>query len=315
MKEKGIAITILIWVIGGFTTFLSAQQMQFSDLEYPYRVEYQELGNGQKVAYIDEGKGTSLILIHGLGSYIPAWKQNISKLAKNNRVIALDLPGYGKSSKEVSSYSIPFFAKKVAQLQDSLGIKNAVWVGHSMGGQVALRGALEYPRKIAKLVLIAPAGFETYTDQQAKMLGSFVTPASIKNTTEEAVETTFKTTFYDFPKEAQFMIDDRLAIRAAENFDLYARAYAQSVQAMLDGPVFSELKTIEQSTLIVFGQQDALIPNKQLHPQLTPKKVAELGHNELPNSTLHMIDEAGHFVHFEQAKTVNDLILKFLNSK
>lgn len=315
MKAKAIAVTILIWVIGSFSAFVHAQQMQFSDLEYPYPVEYQKLDNGQKIAYIDEGSGMPVILIHGLGSYIPAWKQNIPKLAEQHRVIALDLPGYGKSSKKVSSYSIKFFAETVAQLQDSLGIKNAVWGGHSMGGQVALRGALEYPRKIIKLVLAAPAGFETYTDQQAKMLGSFVTPASVQNTTDKAVQTTFKTTFYDFSNEAQFMIDDRLAIRDAPNFDQYARAYAQSVQAMLDGPVFSELHTIEKPTLIVFGRQDALIPNKQLHPQLTPKKVAESGHSEMPNSTLHMIDEAGHFVHFEQAKKVNDIISKFLNGK
>lgn len=86
-----------------------AQQIQFVDLDYPYNVNYQEVGSGQQIAYIDEGEGMPLILIHGLGSYIPAWKQNIPALSKQYRVIALDLPGYGKSSKNVAELFHFFF--------------------------------------------------------------------------------------------------------------------------------------------------------------------------------------------------------------
>jgi pimeloyl-ACP methyl ester carboxylesterase len=230
-------------------------------------------------------------------------------------VIALDLPGFGKSSKDVDSYSIPFFAKTVADLQDSLGIKKAAWIGHSMGSQIALRAAVDYPDKISRLVLLAPAGFETFTDQEGAMMSNFVTPQSIKHTPDSLIRQTFKATFFDFPEEAQFMIEDRVAIRSAENFEGYARAYAGSVQAMLEGPVFEELSDISQQVLIIFGKQDMLIPNRQLHANLSTKKVAESGHKQLPNSQLKMIDKAGHFVHFEQSKIVNKDILNFLNAK
>lgn len=289
-----------------------AQISQFSDLEYPYEVQYQELDNGQQVAYIDEGEGPAVILIHGLGSYIPAWKQNITALNKINRVVALDLPGYGKSSKEVREYSIPFFADVVVRLQDSLGIEKAVWAGHSMGGQIALRGALSNPDKISKLVLLAPAGFEQFSDQEGMMMKSAVTPESIAATPDSLIRQTLKTTFYDFPDEAQFMVEDRVAIRSAENFDGYARAYAGSVEAMLDDFIFNDLSEIEQPILIVYGIQDKLIPNRQFHPDLTTQKVADQGHKKLANSTLNMVDEAGHFVHFEQAEIVNKMILNFL---
>jgi len=111
------------------------------------------------------------------------------------------------------------------------------------------------------------------------------------------------------------MIEDRVAIRSAENFDGYTRAYAGSVQAMLDGPVFDKLTNIKHQTLIIYGKQDMLIPNRQLHPNLSTKKVAESGHKQLPNSQLKMVDKAGHFVHFEQSKIVNKQILNFLNAK
>lgn len=304
-----------ILFLGFSSVSIQAQITQFSDLDYPYPVHYQQLGDGQEVAYVDKGEGAAIILIHGLGSYIPAWKKTIPALTENHRVVALDLPGFGKSSKDASSYSMPFFAKTVADLQDSLGIEKATWVGHSMGSQIALRAALNHPDKVNRLVLLAPAGFETFTEQEGTMMSNFVTTQSIKATPDSLVRQTFKATFFDFPKEAQFMIEDRVAIRSAENFDGYARAYAGSVQAMLNGPVFEELPDINQEALIIFGKQDMLIPNRQLHANLSTKKVAESGHQQLPNSTLKMVDQAGHFVHFEQSEMVNKEILNFLNSK
>ncbi|MDZ7681243.1 MAG: alpha/beta fold hydrolase [Fodinibius sp.] len=292
---------------------LLAQKTQFKDLNYPYKVKYHQLKDGKELAYIDEGKGEPLILVHGLGSYIPAWKKNIATLSDRYRVIALDLPGFGKSYKTVDQYSIPFFAETVAGLQESLGIERATWVGHSMGGQISLQAALLYPEKIGKLVLISPAGFEQFSKQEGAMMTKFVTPASVKATPDSMVRKTFQTTFYDFPEEAAFMAEDRVAIRAADDFDRYARAYASSVQAMLEGPVYDQLSGIDQPTLIIFGKQDALIPNKQLHPQMTTRQVAEQGQQQLPNSQLKMINKAGHFVQFEQSSQVNKVILNFLN--
>ncbi|MDZ7659582.1 alpha/beta fold hydrolase [Fodinibius sp.] len=318
MTNKRIISAILGILVVAFVTnarVLQAQVTQFSDLNYPYSVQYQQLEEGQKVAYVDIGEGEAIILIHGLGSYIPAWKRTIPALTEKYRVIALDLPGFGKSTKDVDAYSISFFAKTVADLQDSLGIEKATWAGHSMGSQIALRAALDYPDKISKLVLLAPAGFETFTEQEGAMMRNFVTPRSIKATPDSLIRQTFRATFFDFPKEAQFMIEDRVAIRSAENFDGYARAYAESVQAMLDGPVFEELSDIDKQALIIFGKQDMLIPNRQFHGNLSTEKVAESGHKQLPNSQLKMIDKAGHFVHFEQPEIVNTEILNFLNSK
>lgn len=111
------------------------------------------------------------------------------------------------------------------------------------------------------------------------------------------------------------MIEDRIAIRDAKNFKEYARGYSGSVQAMLDGPVIDELSSIAQPTLIIFGKQDTLIPNRQFHPELTSQKVALSGHEKMPNSKLKMVDEAGHFVHFEQSGEVNQIMLNFLKDE
>ena len=289
------SILCCLWLVGFMANATAnAQIKQFADLDYPFEVSYQEVSNGQRIAYIDEGEGSAMIL--------------------NHRIIALDLPGFGKSSKTEDEYSISYFAKTVADLQDSLDISSAIWVGHSMGGQIALQGANNFPEKVAKLVLLAPAGFESFTEQDANLLTTYVTTESIKATPEAMVRQTFKSTFFDFPDNAGFMADDRIAIRQADNFDLYARAYAESVKAMLEGPVQSILPEIKQPVLVIFGKQDMLIPNKQLHPGMTTEGVAQEGTEKLPAGKLEMVDRAGHFVHFEQAKTVNRLILNFINN-
>jgi pimeloyl-ACP methyl ester carboxylesterase len=315
MRSRKLFLVILLLFLFQNPLDLYGQEKQIKEIyEYNYEVKYHQIENGQELAYIDVGEGKPLILIHGLGSYLPAWRQNIDALSQNYRVIALDLPGYGKSSKKVENFTIPFFAQSVAQLQDALNIKQSTWMGHSMGGQIAMEGAASYPNKISRLVLIAPAGFEKFAPQEGAMMQQFVTPESIKSTSESAVRSTFQTTFYDFPQAASFMADDRVAIRSATNFDAYARAYAGSIGAMIEGPVFEKLSSITQPTLIIFGAQDALIPNRQLHPNATPRTVAESGAAELPNSELMMIEKAGHFVQFEQAEKVNKGIMKFLKS-
>ena len=100
MKLKTIVPFILL-LITACTPYKNLTKISSMDeLKYDYTVKYAELSNSIKLAYIDEGKGPETILmIHGLGSYLPAWKKNIGELSKTYRVIAIDLPGYGKSSK------------------------------------------------------------------------------------------------------------------------------------------------------------------------------------------------------------------------
>ena len=85
--------------------------MEYSELKYDFPVKYAELKNGTKVAYIDEGKGAKTILfLHGFASNIMSWKRNIPELSRTFRCVALDLPGFGKSGKEISAVTVEFYA-------------------------------------------------------------------------------------------------------------------------------------------------------------------------------------------------------------
>jgi len=307
----------LIGAIGGLLLCLPLIGQEIESMEaipYPYPVEKVALNDSLEIAYADEGQGDqTLLFIHGLGSYLKAWQRNIDSLRSNYRCIAIDLPGYGKSSKAQYDFSMDFFAEAIAGLVHELEPQNLTLVGHSMGGQIALTYALKYPESLEQLILFAPAGLETFTPQQQQWLESVYTPAFVKNTPDTQIVKNFELNFFDMPDNARFMIEDRLAMRSTKEYDYYCAMIPRCMQAMLRGPVYQELPEIKTPTLLLFGEEDDLIPNKYLHPELTTEKVAQIGMDQLPNCQMQWLPKAGHFAQWEAAALANQAIRNFLD--
>ena len=285
--------------------------------QYPYKTHTISIPGNINVAYIDEGKGdNTLLFVHGLGSNLQAWQKNIEYLKKDYRCIAIDLPGYGKSSKGDYPFTVPFFAESVKSVIEQLKLKNVTLVGHSMGGQTVIQAALSYPKFIHRMVLIAPAGFEQFSEKEKGWLQTVFTADVVRAASEEQIKKNFNLNFNAMPQDAEFMIEDRLQMRNHEaEYTHYCNMIPQCVKGMLEAPVFDRLNKVETQTLVVYGKNDQLIPNKILHATLTTEQVAQDGHDQLPNSTLKLIDEGGHFVQWEQADAVNKAIVEFLSDK
>lgn len=289
------------------------QLSSMNDLNYDYNVKYADLEDGLQIAYIDEGAGDKvIIMIHGLGSYIPAWRHNVSELSQHYRCIALDLPGYGKSSKKPHSGLMTYYSDVILQLMDHLNLKTVVLAGHSMGAQIAVTAAHRHPSRVTGLILASPAGFEQFTADQNQWFKTVMTPEGVKNTPIPTIKKNMSNNFYRMPKDAQFMITDRIAIRSADDFDAYCMAIVKSVHGMLDEPIFDILPEITQPTLVFYGEDDQLIPNPYLNPGPT-KEIAEAGTAQLKQSRLIMLPETGHFLQYERADQFNQEVLKFLN--
>ncbi len=311
--------SFLVILIGLFVTSCSLQKSivpldKIGDLNYPFEVKKTNLENEIVLAYADEGKGDkTIIFIHGLGSYMPAWKNNISVLKNDYRCIAIDLPGYGKSSKGKYEGSMPFYSKIVAEFIDELGLKNVVLAGHSMGGQIAITTALAFPDKIDQLILTAPAGFERFNKGQRQWFREVFTPDLVKLTPVEAIKSNLGYNFYNMPEDAEFMIKDRIEMRTAEDFGWYCYIVPENVKGMVDAPVFDYLKDIKQPVLTLFGKNDNLIPNRYLNGGAT-EKYAKEGAEQIKNCKLVMIDKAGHFAHFEKPEVFNEAVHSFLKN-
>ncbi len=123
---------------------------------------------GARLRYAVGGDGSPLVLVHGLGGTIENWRALAPRLAARHRVVVPDLPGHGRSGLLPEARDVDALAEAVLAQIDAEKIRGAVWVGHSLGGLVALRAAALRPETARGLVLAASAGIGT-TSRAAKV--------------------------------------------------------------------------------------------------------------------------------------------------
>jgi pimeloyl-ACP methyl ester carboxylesterase len=317
MKNKVLFITLVtLLIMSSCSTPYKklAAYKTMDDMQYRHEVKKVHLPvSGFDIAYTEEGTGSrTIVFIHGLGSYLQAWIKNVEDLKNNYRCISIDLPGYGKSSKQPHSGQMTFYAGIINELIQELKLENVVLAGHSMGGQIAISTSLLYPDAVKALVLAAPAGFENFTKGQKQWFRDVMTLDGVKLTTTEAIINNLASNFYRLPKDADFMITDRISMRSANDFEAYCYTVVQSVNGMVDNPVVDYLQDINVPVLILFGENDNLIPNRYLNPGRT-SDIAKSGAAKIRNSKLVMIPKCGHFLMFENPVVFNSEVRNFLN--
>lgn len=287
--------------------------MQFPELNYNFDYSITQLDERISVAFYDVGKGNNtLIFIHGLSSYIPAWLKLIPLLQNKFRCIAIDLPGYGKSSAGVHEGTVAFYTRTVSLFIRKLKLDNVTLVGHSMGGQISIAAALQFPSLISRLILLAPAGFETFSEEEKSLIKKYNNAQLYYSASDDDIAASFRSNFYKINDDVKPMIDDRIKMKGWKNFGDYCNVVVNSLNGLLDYPVYERLRKVKQPALIFFGKNDIWIPNKNLHKNTTTESIARDGASQIPNSKLIMIDECGHFIPYEHPDLLAREIKSFL---
>lgn len=301
---------IIIFIFTVLTSYFG--KAQSCELSYAKEVKRIQLNDSLSIAYKEHGSGKQTILmIHGLGGNLTHWNNNF---IENQHCIALDLPSYGLSSMknfQPKTDMLDFYSEVILDFIKQKKLKNVVLMGHSMGGQIAIITALKQPKAIKKLILAAPAGFENFTETEAQALLNFSKPETFKNQNEMMLRAGFKRNFYEMPASVETLIQDRIMIPKCDNFNPYFSAVASGVRGMLVHPVRKELSKITIPTLVLFGENDDLIPNKLLHKTLITNEVAQIG-KEIPNSKIVLIPKAGHLLMYEKPIEFNKSVKEFL---
>ena len=210
---------------------------------------------GHKITYVDQGSGPAIVLIHGLGADHARWYANLDKLSETNRVIAPDLLGFGKSDKPDMDYSVSMYVDQIAGLMDNLGIETATLVGSSMGGLISMLFAKRYPKRVERLVLVAPAFvFGLPEAITADMLASAAAPKTI-----DQMEAYLSRLYANPPTDPE-VIEALLAEHMQVNSGGAVASLARSIKS--GEATFSDdrLDALKMEALIVHGSKDGIVP-------------------------------------------------------
>lgn len=269
---------------------------------------------GYRLVYHDSRTaGPPVVLVHGLGTNLSIWRAVVPLLRRKARVLALDLPGFGLSDKHNVPATPSFYAEVLVSWLDALGLRQVDLIGLSMGGQIALTLALRHPARVRRLVLAAPAGIETFTPEAAAQLKLLFTAEAIEAMPPALYAQNVQRNFAHWdPDRFGWLLQQREQMQRRADFRAYAEANARAIAGMLDEPVFARLPEVSHPTLVVFGEDDQLIPNRLFRPTETPADILQVALQRLPEAQGILIPHAGHLLVLEQPEVFAQQVLRFL---
>jgi len=316
MPMHPVTASFFAALTGCATRYAGLPELQPAEFQTPLPVQHVTV-DGVDVAYMDSGEhgqaDVPVVMLHGLSSSMGYWAHNLPELARDRRVLAIDLPGYGASGRPDAPYTPPWYADTVIGFLDAVGIGRAVVVGHSMGGQVALTVALDHPDRVDRLVLAAPAGIETFPPGAAAWMKQHWHEGRALEASEDALRLTFETLVFNrMDAHAERLLEERVRTRDTAAFRGTSVAVSRSVAGMLDHPVFPRLGEVRAPTLIVYGTDDRMIPNPVFTGGRT-LRIAEQGRDAIPGAELVMLPGAGHTVMHDDPAGFNRAVITFLD--
>jgi len=264
----------------------------------------------------EAGSGPAVVMLHGGGpgaSGVSNYSRNIDALAKHFRVIVPDMPGYGRSTKEVNQ-SDPFgyLADTIRGLLDELGIDTADLIGNSYRGAAPLRLALDTPQRVGKLVLMGPGGIGTTrgtpTDGLKSLLSYYGGDGPSRDKLEQFIRTYL---VYDGASVPDEVIDIRYQAsidpEVIANPPLRRPSGPMALRTLwrMDLTRDSRLKKLPTPTLVLWGRDDKV--NK---PAGGPMLL-----NTMPNAELVITSRTGHWMQWERAELFNQLVVEFLSDE
>ena len=263
----------------------------------------------REVNYVDMGEGPPLVLVHGLGASWQSWLENMPEFARDHRVIAMDLPGFGYSEMPGEDISIEGYARWTCTLLDALDVGPAAVVGNSMGGFIAAELAIRSPERVQRLAVVSAAVFwQGYRRAQplvglARLSDAYVARALTRSTDAVATRPRLRswalaTAGFRYPH----LISKELAhelVRSARRTE----GFLPALEALADFPLDEELPKISCPTLIVWGAHDTLVPVKDA------TRMQEL----IPGARRVVFERTGHVAMLERPERFNRLLREFLD--
>ncbi|MCF1422569.1 alpha/beta fold hydrolase [Mangrovimonas futianensis] len=254
--------------------------------------------NNIELDYLDQGQGSPIILLHGLGSTKQDWDAQVPFFSKEFRVLAPDLRAHGNTTIPKEDYGVSFMVEDVKQLMDELQIEHAHFVGFSMGGAVAFQMAVSHPEYVDKMVIVNSGpdfnGMGQIGDDLISHRTEFLRTRGLD---ELAAEISYNM----FPEENQREMRMIFEKRCKEN---HPKAYEKSFLTLMSWGLGEDLKKIDHATLVIASDMD--------YTSVDFKKEYV---SRMANARLEIIENSRHGVVMDQSLAFNQTLYNFLKNE
>jgi pimeloyl-ACP methyl ester carboxylesterase len=284
------------------------QEVQLPDFE-AWEVEL----HGHRVIYRAAGEGPPVVLIHGMVNSSRHWRDVALRLARDHRVIAPDLIGHGDSATPRGDYSIGAHAAVIRDLLTALDVPRATFVGHSLGGGIAMQFFWQFPERVERLVLVSSGGLGQEVSPLLRGVAvpgaSAVIWAAAHPRVLDALDSFADRLGHRDPKRGTYVRAVARALRPLEQRGGRV-AFLQTLRSVIDvrGQRVSATDRLyllgPVPTMVVWGERDNTIPIEH----------GRDAHALIPNSRFETLPRAAHFPHLEDPEGLSAVLADFLAS-
>jgi pimeloyl-ACP methyl ester carboxylesterase len=265
--------------------------------------------DGIPVNYVDLGSGERepVVFVHGLGGQWQNWLENIPRVAQERRVLALDLPGFGLTPPPPDRITITGYGRFVDAFREALGLDRLAIVGNSMGGYIAAEVAIQFPQRVSRLVLVSAAGISSAETLRAPLLTvgrvatALATHTAARHRALAARPLSRHLSLALVARHPRLLKPDL----AYEGFFKGAGkpGFDDALRANLEYDFRDRLPEVSAPTLIVWGEEDAIIPVRDANEY----------ERLIPDSRKVVMRDTGHIPMAERPRAFNDVLMEFLS--
>jgi pimeloyl-ACP methyl ester carboxylesterase len=267
---------------------------------------------GMKIHVTEVGSGDPVVMLHGGGpgaSGMSNFRTNIANLSARFRLIIIDQPGFGSSSKSLPEGRSYFrtSADAVREVLSSSDIARAHFLGNSLGGGTSLRFALDYPEMVDRLVLMGPGGGAV----------NIFTPGDIARGVDAAVRRFYQSPtgermrefvdfmVYDPSTASDELVQERLAAATAPDATAFMLQVFKALATDQEGELWKHVDRIQNRTLLIWGREDRVLPFDS----------SLLMFHRMKDVRLVAFSECGHWVQSEKQPEFDQLVTDFLDAE
>jgi pimeloyl-ACP methyl ester carboxylesterase len=259
-----------------------------------------------RIFHYDVGAGPAVVLVHGFNHHAEAWVRNVGVLADAGfRVIALDLPGFGRSGVPPMRYSLRGYAEFLASFMDALDIDRAHLVGSSMGGAIVLKTAIETPARVITVTGVDPAGMFNSVPKVWALAGHPLARAALRPLLGRRwlLERSHARAYHDQALSTPLQVDVMAEAYTQPGYRDHILGMAETMLLAPDGRLlWDDLPRLERPVMVVWGRQDRTLPLQHAYRAA----------HRMPSVELKIYDHCGHLPMYERADAFNRDLVDFL---